>query len=193
MKDTYETIELCFYKDLGESSKELEVTKDLVQGIMKANSVDYALEIVENQKRSYYEETYMKGYTLNLIIKKVDLHYVLKLLDQYKIGFFASNEEKMAAISENEINHEEENYQNDPINIEREEEPEIQDEQANNFVRIFFSIIFLIILGGDVLLSYWLYTIECYEPLAIMIIFTLLQLWFFKYFLGRFKKRIEHL
>ena len=94
MKDVYETIEVQFYKDLKASEKEFLEHKSAVEEVMKSNCVDYALELVENQRRSYYEEVYEKGYTLNLIVKKIDLHYVLKLLDQNNIGFYASKEEK---------------------------------------------------------------------------------------------------
>ena len=53
MKEKYEIIELQFYKDIVESQRQLEQDKSIVEEIMKENSVDYALELVENQKRSY--------------------------------------------------------------------------------------------------------------------------------------------
>ena len=61
-----------FYKDLKASEKEFLEHKSAVEEVMKSNSVDYALELVGNQRRSYYEEVYEKGYTLNLIVKKIE-------------------------------------------------------------------------------------------------------------------------
>ena len=167
MKDTYEIIELQFYKDIIESQRQLEQDKSIVEEIMKENSVDYALELVENQKRSYYGEAFSKGYTLNLIIKKIDLHYVLKLLDENKIGFFENQEEKQAAINENDIYIEDEIYE-DEVYEEKEEpiltkeEIERRNEVATTYTRIFFSIIFMIILSVEVFLGYWLYCIKLY-------------------------------
>ena len=192
MKEKYEIIELQFYKDLSESQKQFEEDKRIVEEIMKANSVEYALELVENQKRSYYEEAYIKGYTLNLIIRKVDLHYVLKLLDQNNIGFFASEAEKRNAISENEIEYEEE-IEEEPIsnNVLDEEELKKRDEQLNIYVRVTFSIFFGSVFLGECYLAYWLYTIREYKYLAIVIIFTILQLSFCKFFFKFFKNKKE--
>lgn len=196
MKDEYEIIELQFYKDLSESEKLIRKDKDAVIEIMNANSVEYTLELVENKKRSYYEEVYTKGYTLNLIIKKVDLHYVLKLLDQNKIGFFASQEEKQAAIDENNIYIENEEYEEVVVeekNIKSQEEIERQNEAANTYTRIFFTIIFLIILSVEIFLGYWLYCNQIYNYLHQLIIFIVLQIIFAIYFLNAFKRKIERL
>lgn len=202
MKDIYETIEIQFYKDIKESEKEFLDQKNAVEEIMKQNSVEYALELVENQKRSYYEEAYIKGYTLNLIIKKVDLHYVLKLLDQNNIGFFASEEEKWNAVKENEIDYEEEYEETNEEIIEEEsstnyrldeEEIKRQTEQGNTFVRVFFSIFFFLILFLDFMLIYWCYTINNQKYLEISKIFTVIQIIFFIYFLGKFKNKPDRL
>ncbi len=202
MKDIYETIEIQFYKDIKESEKEFLEQKNAVEEIMKQNSVEYALELVENQKRSYYEEAYIKGYTLNLIIKKVDLHYVLKLLDQNNIGFFASEEEKWNAVKENEIDYEEEYEETNEEIIEEEsstnyrlDEEEIKrhTEQGNTFVRVFFSIFFFLILFLDFMLIYWCYTINNQKYLEISKIFTVIQIIFFIYFLGKFKNKPDRL
>lgn len=202
MKDIYETIEIQFYKDIKESEKEFLEQKNAVEEIMKQNSVEYALELVENQKRSYYEEAYIKGYTLNLIIKKVDLHYVLKLLDQNNIGFFASEEEKWEAVKENEIDYEEEYEETNEEIIEEEsstnyrlDEEEIKrhTEQGNTFVRVFFSIFFFLILFLDFMLIYWCYTINNQKYLEISKIFTVIQIIFFIYFLGKFKNKPDRL
>lgn len=202
MKDIYETIEIQFYKDIKESEKEFLEQKNAVEEIMKQNSVEYALELVENQKRSYYEEVYIKGYTLNLIIKKVDLHYVLKLLDQNNIGFFASEEEKWEAVKENEIDYEEEYEETNEEIIEEEsstnyrlDEEEIKrhTEQGNTFVRVFFSIFFFLILFLDFMLIYWCYTINNQKYLEISKIFTVIQIIFFIYFLGKFKNKPDRL
>ena len=202
MKDIYETIEIQFYKDIKESEKEFLEQKNAVEEIMKQNSVEYALELVENQKRSYYEEVYIKGYTLNLIIKKVDLHYVLKLLDQNNIGFFASEEEKWEAVKENEIDYEEEYEETNEEIIEEEsstnyrlDEEEIKrhTEQGNTFVRVFFSIFFFLILFLDFMLIYWCYTINNQKYLEISKIFTVIQIIFFIYFLGKCKNKPDRL
>lgn len=202
MKDIYETIEIQFYKDIKESEKEFLEQKNAVEEIMKQNSVEYALELVENQKRSYYEEAYIKGYTLNLIIKKVDLHYVLKLLDQNNIGFFASEEEKWNAVKENEIDYEEDYEETNEEIIEEEsstnyrlDEEEIKrhTEQGNTFVRVFFSIFFFLILFLDFMLIYWCYTINNQKYLEISKIFTVIQIIFFIYFLGKFKNKPDRL
>ena len=202
MKDIYETIEIQFYKDIKESEKEFLEQKNTVEEIMKQNSVEYALELVENQKRSYYEEAYIKGYTLNLIIKKVDLHYVLKLLDQNNIGFFASEEEKWEAVKENEIDYEEDYEETNEEIIEEEsstnyrlDEEEIKrhTEQGNTFVRVFFSIFFFLILFLDFMLIYWCYTINNQKYLEISKIFTVIQIIFFIYFLGKFKNKPDRL
>ena len=202
MKDIYETIEIQFYKDIKESEKEFLEQKNAVEEIMKQNSVEYALELVENQKRSYYEEAYIKGYTLNLIIKKVDLHYVLKLLDQNNIGFFASEEEKWEAVKENEIDYEEDHEETNEEIIEEEsstnyrlDEEEIKrhTEQGNTFVRVFFSIFFFLILFLDFMLIYWCYTINNQKYLEISKIFTVIQIIFFIYFLGKFKNKPDRL
>lgn len=198
MKDIYETIEIQFYKDIKESEKEFLEQKNAVEEIMKQNSVEYALELVENQKRSYYEEAYIKGYTLNLIIKKVDLHYVLKLLDQNNIGFFASEEEKWEAVKENEIDYEETNeeiIEEESSTNYRLDEEEIKrhTEQGNTFVRVFFSIFFFLILFLDFMLMYWCYTINNQKYLEISKIFTVIQIIFFIYFLGKFKNKPDRL
>lgn len=193
MKEKYEIIELQFYKDLSESQKELEEEKRIVEEIMNTNSVEYTLELVENQKRSYYEEVYTKGYTLNLIIKKADLHYVLKLLDQNKIGFFASQEEKQAAIDENDIYIEDEDVVIEENNIKSQEEIERQNEAGDAFTRIFFTIIFLIILSVEIFFAYCLYCNQVYNYLYTLIIFVVLQVLFFIYFLNSFKRKIERL
>lgn len=198
MKDIYETIEIQFYKDIKESEKEFLEQKNAVEEIMKQNSVEYALELVENQKRSYYEEAYIKGYTLNLIIKKVDLHYVLKLLDQNNIGFFASEEEKWEAVKENEIDYEETNeeiIEEESSTNYRLDEEEIKrhTEQGNTFVRVFFSIFFFLILFLDFMLIYWCYTINNQKYLEISKIFTVIQIIFFIYFLGKFKNKPDRL
>ena len=198
MKDIYETIEIQFYKDIKESEKEFLEQKNAVEEIMKQNSVEYALELVENQKRSYYEEAYIKGYTLNLIIKKVDLHYVLKLLDQNNIGFFASEEEKWNAVKENEIDYEETNeetIEEESSTNYRLDEEEIKrhTEQGNTFVRVFFSIFFFLILFLDFMLIYWCYTINNQKYLEISKIFTVIQIIFFIYFLGKFKNKPDRL
>ena len=196
MKDIYEIIELQFYKDLKASEKELEEEKRIVEEIMKANSVDYALELVENQKRSYYEEVYHKGYTLNLVIKKIDLHYVLKLLDQNKIGFFASNEDKQKEIEENEIQYEEDEavdfaiYGNNDINQEIDpEELERRNETVDAGIRIWLTVCFGMILAGDIYFSYWLYTIKLYNYLMVTILFTILQVWLFGLIYKNFRQK----
>ena len=198
MKDTYEIIELQFYKDIVESQRQLEQDKSIVEEIMKENSVDYALELVENQKRSYYGEAFSKGYTLNLIIRKIDLHYVLKLLDENKIGFFENQEEKQAAINENDIYIEDEIYE-DEVYEEKEEpiltkeEIERRNEVATTYTRIFFSIIFMIILSVEVFLGYWLYCIKLYIYLFQLTIFIVAQIIFVIYFLYVFRKKIDRL
>ena len=198
MDDIYQTIELQFYKDLKKSENEFRNHKNIVEQVMKENSVDYALELVENQKKSAYQEAYIKGYTLNLIIRKIDLHYVLKLLDENKIGFFSSDEEKWEAISENVIeeDYEEDENETDKIqtnNIIDDEEIRKQNAQANKFARVSFSIIFLLMIFLDISLSYWLYNNQKYGYLAITIILTFLQLLFFKFFLKFFEEKVDHL
>ena len=204
MKDVYETIEVQFYKDLKASEKEFLEHKSAVEEVMKLNSVDYALEIVENQRRSYHEEVYEKGYTLNLIVRKIDLHYVLKLLDQNKIGFYATKEEKWEAIKENEINEEEYYEEEQPQNYEFEEEiiksssideEEIKrlNEQGNFIVKVIFSVIFVGILMLDSLLIYFLESINNQKYLVLMMIFTVAQVFFFMYFLGKFRNKVDRL
>ncbi len=197
MSDVYETIEIQFYKDLKASEKEFLEHKSAVEEVMKLNSVDYALEIVENQRRSYHEEVYEKGYTLNLIIRKIDLHYVLKLLDQNKIGFFASKEDKWDAIKENEIYEEEyyeqENFEEEPQKDIDEEEIKRQNEQGDAFVRMFFSMIFFLILFLDLMLIYGCYSINNQKYFILSVLFTVAQACFFMYFLGKFKKKIDRL
>ena len=189
MKDIYEIIELQFYKDLKASEKELEEEKRIVEEIMKANSVDYALELVENQKRSYYEEVYHKGYTLNLVIKKIDLHYVLKLLDQNKIGFFASNEDKQKEIEENEA-VDFAIYGNNDINQEIDpEELERRNETVDAGIRVWLTVCFGMILAGDIYFSYWLYTIKLYNYLMVTILFTILQVWLFGLIYKNFRQK----
>ena len=204
MKDVYETIEIQFYKDLKASEKEYLEHKSIVEEVMKSNSVDYALEIVENQRRSYHEEVYEKGYTLNLIVRKIDLHYVLKLLDQNKIGFYATKEEKWEAIKENEIDEEEYYEEEQPQNYEFEEEiiksssideEEIKrlNEQGNFIVKVIFSVIFVGILMLDLLLIYFLESINNQKYLVLMMIFTVAQVFFFMYFLGKFRNKVDRL
>ena len=203
MKDGYETIEVQFYKDLKASEKEFLEHKSAVEEVMKSNSVDYALELVENQRRSYYEEVYEKGYTLNLIVRKIDLHYVLKLLDQNNIGFFASKEEKWNAIKENEIDEEEFYEEEQPKTYGFEEttksyridEEEIQrlNEQGNFIVKAIFSIIFIGLLMFDSLLIYMSEQFENKDYLVLMILFTIAQVCFFIYFLGKFRNKVDRL
>ncbi len=203
MDDSYQKIELQFYRDLKKSENEYLEHKNIVESVMKENSIDYALEIVENQKKNAYQENYIKGYTLNLIIKKIDLHYVLKILDQNKIGFYASDDDKWNAIFENSINEEDEFYEEEMIENEIQKENEIDEEELekrnevnNTFVRVFFSIIFIIMVVLEICLAYYCYTIKKYKYLAIIIIIIVLQIPFYNFFLKVFKNKkdkIEYL
>ena len=194
MDDIYQKIELQFSNDISDLDSKFHKEKEAVESIMKDKLIDYVLEVVENQENSFFENTYNNGYTLYLIVKKIDLNYVVKLLDENKIGYFLNNKEKWAAIESNDIDYEEESIEDEEATEEVPNElTEEQIEKADTSVRIGFSLIFGSIDVCAICLAYYCYTIRCYQYVLGIIAFLILQIPVYKYFFKFFKKKDNHL
>lgn len=195
MDNIYQKIELQFSNDISDTESKFYEEKDTVEAIMKDHLIDYALEVIENKEKSFFESAYSNGYTLYLIVKKIDLNYIVKLLDENKIGYFLKEEDKWNAVEENTVQYEEDEVyeEQEEKEIEENERTEAEIEFANAYVRVFFTFIFVLLSGSGAWLAYFCYQNKKYEYLLIVIAFLILQIPVYKFFMKFFKKKDNHL
>lgn len=142
---------------------------DAIEKIVKENNIEYALEVVESRVKGVSSKDYKTLYTLNLVIKRLDLLSVEDLLNkEYKYTYEIVEEKE---LEENE----------DAIQIDDDDENESAIENKDNiFEKIrqaskieklligFLTVLFLFILIFEIVLI--LETEYLYEIVIIILV-----------------------
>ncbi len=139
-----------------------------IEKIVKENNIEYALEVVESRVKGVSSKDYKTLYTLNLVIKKMDLLSVEDLLNkEYKYTYEIVEEKE---LEENE----------DAMQIDDDENESAIENKDNIFEKIrqaskieklligFLTILFLFILIFEIILI--LETEYLYEIVIIILV-----------------------
>ena len=139
-----------------------------IEKIVKENNIEYALEVVESSVKGVSSKDYKTLYTLNLVIKKMDLLSVEDLLNkEYKYTYEIVEEKE---LEENE----------DAMQIDDDENESAIENKDNIFEKIrqaskieklligFLTVLFLFILIFEIILI--LETEYLYEIVIIILV-----------------------
>lgn len=204
MEDIYHKIELHSTHNILKEYGTIDYEKNAVEKIMKNHNLDYALEFEERKYNGKVVE-----YALNLIVRKQDLDYVIKLLDEAGgFGYYIDLEQKNKSIEENSDNEEEE-YQKektknespntDPIRKLSDQEQlddlsgisieEKNAQAANNGAKVYLTTVFSFLIISEIWLISYFFEKNDYEAIFKVILLIVCELPIFILILKFFYKK----
>lgn len=206
MENMYHKIELHTTSDILKEHETIDYEKKAVEKIMKDHNLDYALEFEERTYNGKVVE-----YALNLIIRKQDLDYVIKLLDEAGgFGYYVDLEQKNKSIKENsdedyedDIIVEKNKIENiDPIRnlsdneivddlsgITEEDRKEKYNIEINNFAKAYLTIVFSFLTICEIWGIKYFYDKKDFEAIMNMILLIICEMPIFILMLKVFYKK----